>query len=234
MRTMMGLAVMVVFCVYGSVFAADQEPVVVKPINGKNLDGWKVKGDDLSNSHWKIGLAQLDPKDATKLVVEPATGEKAQLVNAEKAGVDIYTEEKFGDCVIELQLMVSKGSNSGIYLMGEYEVQVLDSWGREEMTQGDFGAVYSFAAPKVNASKEPGEWQTVRIEFFAPKFDGDKKVKNAFVKEMKINGKVVQADLELTNQTPGGLTGKENAEGPLMFQGDHGPVAFRNIHIIRK
>ncbi|MDD3469769.1 MAG: DUF1080 domain-containing protein [Thermoguttaceae bacterium] len=231
MRKMICAIAAAMLCAAGVAQAADN---VVKPINGKDLGGWKLKGDNTEKSHWMIGTAQLDPKDATKLVTEPAKGEKAELINAQGAGVDIFTEEKFGDCVIELELMVPKNSNSGIYLMGEYEVQVLDSWGREKLTQGDFGALYSYAEPKVNASKEPGEWQSVRIEFSAPKFDGDKKVKNAFVHSIRINGKTVQENIEMAKQTPGGLTGKECAEGPLMFQGDHGPVAFRNIHIIRK
>ncbi|MDO4557551.1 MAG: DUF1080 domain-containing protein [Planctomycetia bacterium] len=231
MRTILSLTMVVILCVVGVATAEDQ---VTKPINGKDLGGWKLKGDREDASHWVIGKAQLNQDDATKLVVEPAQGEKAELINAEGHGVDIFTEEKFGDCVIELELMVPKNSNSGIYLMGEYEIQVLDSWGHEKLSQGDFGALYSYAEPKVNASKEPGAWQTVRIEFTAPKFEGDRKVKNAFVKEIRINGKVVQENVELTQQTPGGLTGKECAEGPLMFQGDHGPVAFRNICIVRK
>ncbi len=231
MRKMICAMAVAMLCMVGVAQAADN---VVKPINGKDLGGWKLKGDNTEKSHWMIGTAQLDSKDATKLVTEPATGEKAELVNAQGAGVDIFTEEKFGDCVIELELMVPKNSNSGIYLMGEYEVQVLDSWGHEKLTQGDFGALYSYSEPRVNASKEPGEWQSVRIEFSAPKFDGDKKVKNAFVHSIRINDKTVQENIEMTQQTPGGLTGQECAEGPLMFQGDHGPVAFRNIHIIRK
>ena len=73
--------------------------------------------------------------------------------------------------------MVPKGSNSGIYVMGEYEVQILDSYGKpaDKLTQGDLGALYSAAAPKVNASKKPGEWQKFVIEFQAPKFDGTRR-----------------------------------------------------------
>ena len=73
--------------------------------------------------------------------------------------------------------MVPKGSNSGIYLMGEYEVQVLDSFGKpdDKPGQGDLGAIYSAAAPKMNAAKKPGEWQKFVIEFQAPKFDGTRR-----------------------------------------------------------
>ena len=129
--------------------------------------------------------------------------------------------------------MVPKGSNSGIYVMGEYEVQVLDSFGKpaDKLTQGDLGALYSAAAPKVNASKKPGEWQKFVIEFQAPKFEGAKKVANAKFVKVTLNDVVLHENVEMKGVTPGGLTGKEAATGPLMFQGDHGPVAFRNIKV---
>src|SRR6185503_15868677 len=99
---------------------------------------------------------------------------------------DTYSEQKFGDCVIEVEVFVPKGSNSGIYVMGEYEVQVFDSFGKEDkkMGQGDMGALYSAAAPKINATKAPGQWNKYVIDFRAPKYDASgKKTKNAvFVK----------------------------------------------------
>ena len=102
---------------------------------------------------------------------------------------------------------------------------------REKLTQGDLGALYSAAAPKKNASKKPGEWQKFVIEFQAPKFDGGKKIANAKFVKVTLNGVVLHENVEMKQQTPGGLTGKEHPTGPLMFQGDHGPVAFRNIKI---
>src|SRR3989442_1046318 len=108
------------------------------PFNGKDLTGWKPKGNNTEKSKWKVGKAALDPADSKKLAVTEGT----ELVNAAaKHGdsVDLYSEAKWGDCVIEVELMVAKGSNSGVYVMGEYEVQVLDSFGRQKVDQGDIG-----------------------------------------------------------------------------------------------
>ena len=196
------------------------------PLNGKDLTGWKPKNAE--KSKWKVGKASLDPADPKELSVS----EGGELVNAVSGGADISTEAKWGDCLIELELMVPKGSNSGVYVMGEYEVQVLDSFGKEKMTQGDIGAIYGVAPPKVNASKAPGEWQKMTIDFRAPKFDGDgKKTANAKFIKIELNGQVVQENGEMKGPTPGGLTGKEAPTGPIMFQGDHGPVAFRAIKV---
>jgi hypothetical protein len=143
---------------------------------------------------------------------------------------DIYSKAKFGDCRIELEVMVPQGSNSGIYVMGEYEVQVLDSFGKQKMGSGDMGAIYGGFAPPVNASKKPGEWQQYVIEWQAPKFNAaGKKTANARFLKVELNGQVLHKDLEMPGPTPGGVTGKEAPAGPLMFQGNHGPVAYRNI-----
>ena len=120
--------------------------------------------------------------------------------------------------------------------MGEYEVQILDSFGKpdDQLKPGDMGGIYTFAAPKKNATKKPGEWQKFVIEFQAPKFEGDKKVANAKFVKVTLNDQVIHENVECTNVTPGGLTGKEMPEGPLMFQGDHGQAAFRNIKVTKK
>jgi len=197
------------------------------PFNGKDFAGWKLKGA-ADKSKWKVGKAALDPADPHKVVVT----EGAEMVNAEGHSVDIYTEAKWGDCVLEVELMVAKGQNSGIYLMGEYEVQVLDSFGKEKVGAGDMGGLYNAAAPKVNACKAPGEWQKFVIDFRAPKFDADgKKTANAKFVKVELNGQVIHENLEMKGPTPGGLTGKEAATGPVLYQGDHGIVAFRNLKL---
>src|SRR5207248_2323948 len=117
---------------------AAEGPGKVEPFNGKDLTGWKLKGD-AKRSKWVVGKATLGAKNARTLDVER---EGKELINA-GSGVDISTEEKFGDCVVELEFMVPQGSNSGVYLMGEYEVQVFDSFGRKKLGQGDLGAIYS-------------------------------------------------------------------------------------------
>lgn len=204
------------------------EGKAVQPFNGKNLDGWKLRGDKADRSHWTVGKAAVDPAKDNQLVVDKGSGE---LINAKGGGVDLWSEAKFGDCTIELEVMVPRGSNSGIYVMGEYEVQVLDSWGRKKVGPGDIGGLYGAAAPKENAARKPGEWQKFVIDFQAPKFEGKKKVSNAKFLKITLNGTVIHENVEMKGPTPSGVTGREAPTGPIMFQGDHGPVAYRNIRI---
>jgi len=197
------------------------------PFKG-SLDGWRFKGPAERNK-WKVGKASLDAADAHKVTV--AEG-KDELVNAEAHSLDAYTEATWGDCVIEVEVMVPKGSHSGVYVMGEYEVQVLDSFGKEKVGQGDMGGIYAAAAPKVNASKAPGEWQKFVIDFRAPKFDAEgKKTGNAVFVKVELNGQVIHERIEMKAPTPGGLTGKEVPRGPILLQGDRGPVAYRNFKV---
>jgi hypothetical protein len=215
---------MIVVALSSATFAAE-------PFNGKNLEGWTTKGDK-AKSKWVVGTARVDDADPTKLVVKEGDG--GELINASGQGVDLYTTEKWGDCTISLELMVPKNSNSGVYVMGEYEVQVLDSHGKETVGPGDLGGLYGAAAPKKNASKKPGEWQTMEIVFEAPKFEGDKKTANAKFVKVVLNGETIHENVEMKGPTPSGVTGKETATGPLMFQGDHGAVAFRKIKVTPK
>jgi hypothetical protein len=216
----------------GAARAADE---VVRPFNGSDLSGWKYRGNKAA-SKWVVGRAALDPRDPRKLAVTPlspaASGGPGvrELVNAER-GVDLYTERKFGDCTVELEFMVPRGSNSGVYLMGEYEVQILDSYGKKDkdLKYGDVGGIYNTAAPKVNAARKPGEWQKFVIEFRAPRFKGGKKVANAKFLKVTLNGTLLHEGVEVKGPTTSALTGKESAAGPLLLQGDHGPVAFRNL-----
>ena len=216
------------------------EPTIKKPFNGTNLDGWKFKAENRENC-WKVGTFEAN---ATVMVAQPLKdGEKGFMVNAVGAGwreakpakgVDIYTDETFGDCTVKLEFLITKGSNSGVYLLGEYEVQIADSFGKadDKLGQGDLGAIYSAAKPLTNATTEPGTWQNFEIEFVAPKFDGNgNKIAFAVFKKITLNGKIVQENVEVKGPTGGGLTMKEAATGPLMLQGNHGPVAFRNIEI---
>ncbi|MBL69674.1 MAG: hypothetical protein CMO74_14730 [Verrucomicrobiales bacterium] len=197
----------------------------VKPFNGKSLDGWKQKGPK-DRSSLTVGTAKLDPKNPRNFVVAKGGNE---LINAKSGGLDFYTEAVFGDAIIEVELMVPKGSNSGIYVMGEYEIQVLDSFGRTKLGGGDMGAIYGAAPPRVNACKKPGEWQKYEIHFRAPRFEDGQKMANAKFLKVILNGQLLHENVEMKKATPGGVDGKEKAKGPLMFQGNHGPVAYRNI-----
>ena len=198
---------------------------------GGTLSGWKFKAPAERNK-WKPGKASLDPADPHKLAVLAAAPGEEELINAEPHGVDAYTEANWGDCVLELEVMVPKGSNSGVYLMGEYEVQVLDSFGKEKVGQGDMGGIYAAAAPRVNASRAPGEWQKLIIEFRAPRFAADgRKSSNAVFLRVELNGQLIHEAVEMKGPTPGGLTGKEAPKGPILLQGDHGAVAYRHLKV---
>lgn len=197
------------------------------PFNGKDLTGWKAKGQ---NSFWTVGTARLNPADPKTFVVEPGGSE---LVNAKEKGVDFYSEFQHGDAVITLEVMVPQGSNSGIYVMGEYEVQVLDSAGKDANPgPGDMGAIYGAQPPTKPTYRQPGEWNQYEIRWLAPRFDAaGKKTANAKFLKVVLNGAVIHENVEMPGPTPGGVDGKEKAKGPLMFQGNHGAVAYRNIRI---
>ncbi|MFP6894923.1 MAG: DUF1080 domain-containing protein [Opitutales bacterium] len=202
------------------------------PFNGKDLDDWKTKPRGKNKDLWSVGIAAVHPERTNELIVKKGSGEMVNTPSkANGKSLDIYSAFTYGDARIELEIMVPKGSNSGIYLHGEYEVQVLDSHGRTKLGMGDMGAIYGAKPPAMNASKKPGEWQKYEIIFRAPKYKDGKKVKNAYVEKIVLNGKVIEEKVELSKPTPGGLTGKEMAKGPIMFQGDHCPVAYRNIKI---
>jgi hypothetical protein len=209
-------------------FAAEDKDSVT-PI-GATLDEWTLKGD-AEKSHWKIGIAKISTDNPRELVVEPPTDTQQQLVNAKGHGVDIATKAEFGDCRVELELMVPRGSNSGVYLMGQYEIQVLDSYGKEQVGPGDLGGLYGAAAPAMNAAKAPGQWQKMAVDFRAPKFQDGKKVANACFVKVTLNGQVIHENVDMQGQTGGAWRSGEFAEGPLMLQGNHGPVAYRNIKI---
>src|SRR5262249_51527636 len=192
----------------------------VSPFNGKDLAGWKLRGD-AKRSKWEIGYAMMDEKNPSKLTfkaLDPSSKDAPQMVNVQ-GGVDIYTEEKFGDCTVEIEFMVPKGSNSGIYMMGEYEVQILDSYGVKKVGPGDLGGLYGKAAPRVNAAKKPGEWQKFVIEFQAPRFENGKKTANAKFVKVTLNEQVIHENVEMKGPTGGALNSKESPTGPIMFQG---------------
>lgn len=222
------LVAVVVLTFASTLVAADLK--TEHPFNGKNTDGWKLRHE--GKTDWHAGHVALDPADPAKLkVTKLSEGEAPALVNVSNASSDLYTEQTFGDCTVEVEVMVPKGSNSGIYFMGEYEVQILDSYGKKDVGPGDMGGIYITAAPRKNVAKAPGEWQKFVIEFVAPKFDGDKKTANAKFRKVTLNGEVIHENVEVKGPTTSSLTGKESPRGPLMLQGDHGPVAFRNLKV---
>jgi hypothetical protein len=201
--------------------------------DGKSLANWTTSKKSGKEETWVVGKPVLSKKDPHHLTVEKGTGAFVNSSGGKHgAGRDFYSKAVFGDALIEVEVMVPKGSNSGVYVMGEYEIQVLDSWGKTKLGNGDMGAVYGASPPPFNACKKPGEWQKYEIEFRAPRFDDKgKKTENARFLSVKLNGKLLHKNLVLKGATPGGVDGKEKPLGPLMFQGNHGEVAYRNIFV---
>ncbi len=194
---------------------------------------------------WMIGGdASMRGDDPTKLAAVAGAG---VIVNgAEGRTSDLFTKFDHGDVRLHLEFKVPKGSNSGVYLMGRYEVQVLDSFGVADPQFSDCGGIYQRwdpargegkegyegHAPLVNAARPAGEWQTLDIEFRAPRFDDSgTKVANARFERVRLNGVVVQEGVEVTGPTRASHFGDEQPYGPLMLQGDHGPVAYRKVRL---
>ena len=122
--------------------------------------------------------------------------------------------------------------NSGFYVQGRYEIQMLDSFGLEGL-DNECGGIYKASRPKVNMCYPPLSWQTYDVDFTAAKFENGKKAKNARI-TVKHNGVVIHDDLELPSGTPGGKGGESAEPGPVFFQ-DHGnPVRYRNIWVVEK
>ena len=155
------------------------------------------------------------------------------------------TKDQFGSCKLHIEFATPvnvKGNgqgrgNSGVFLMGQYEVQVLDSYENTTYPDGQCGALYGRSVPLVNASRPPGEWQTYDITFTRPLFDKDGKVTRKAKFHVIHNGIVIQDNVELSGGTgwagphAAGEYRKHGDTGPLQFQ-DHGnPVRFRNIWI---
>jgi len=168
------------------------------------------------------------------------------LVNSssEEENEHIFTEIEHGDIELRLQFLVPKRSNSGIYFQGRYEAQILDSWKVDEPQFYDVGGIYERwdeslpeeergyegVAPNVNAGLAPGLWQDYHILFRAPRFDNaGNKIENARFERVSLNGVLIHENVEVTGPTRAAAFDDEAETGPLMFQGDHGPVAFRNI-----
>lgn len=216
-------------------------------------DGWKplLNGRDLAGWHTQDGKP-LEWFTTPGVVWERLLGPTRLSGRAAPAGTilnsragrtsNLVTDEKFGDSELYLEFMLAKGSNSGVYLHGLYEVQIFDSYGSSEpVTSSDAGGIYhqwidnkgvGGSAPSRNAARRPGEWQSYQIWFRAPRFDASgHKTENAKFLRVLFNGLSVQNNVECPGPTRAHMDHPEAATNPIMLQGDHGPVAFRNIYI---
>jgi len=154
----------------------------------------------------------------------------------------ISTKQAFGSCHLHIEFASPeevKGSgqgrgNSGVYLMGKYEVQVLDSYGNETYYDGQCGAIYKQSPPKVNACRPPGKWQSYDIKFTAPKFDDEGNVTRKARLTVLHNGILIQDDFELIGDTAWHRPPeykKHPEKLPFSLQNHGNPVRFRNIWI---
>jgi len=187
--------------------------------DGTDLSGWESVKDG-SAAGWKVEGCHME--------VVPRTG-------------DIKTKDVFGDCQLHIEWAApaevngdSQGrGNSGVFLMGLYEIQVLDCYNNPTYPDGQAGALYGQCPPLVNACREPGEWQTYDILWEAPRFEGDELKRPAYVTVLH-NGVMLHHHKELMGPTQHKQTAcyePHPAVGPLQLQ-DHGDlVRYRNIWV---
>jgi hypothetical protein len=168
------------------------EPVEL--FNGRDLDGWKPQLPAVKHG-WLV-------KDGL-------------LVNA-APGNNLVTERKFGDFKILAEFRYPKGSNSGIYLRGRYELQIEDSFGQEPDSH-KIGGIYGFLTPRINAGRKAGEWQTVEVLLVGREVT------------VTLNGERVIERQAIPGITGGALDSNEGEPGPVLLQGDHGPIDFRKV-----
>ena len=228
-----------------SVLAPAQTPKLPghgwKPLlQGEGLAGWHAPGNQPTAWYRASGVSVKEAPGRQLLAMTGRPG--PLLVNGpDGRTTQLVTGDRFGDLELYLEFLIPAKSNSGIYVAGLYEVQILDSFGVEHPGVHDCGAIYERwinekgaggTAPLVNASKHSGEWQTFHIWFQAPRFDSaGKKVADARFSKVELNGKVIQRDVAAPGPTRASLDIPEAARNPIMLQGDHGPVAFRNMYI---
>lgn len=189
------------------------------------------------------GDASANETNRKVLVLYPGGG---TLVSQAGKSPDLKTKKSFADVDVHVEFMIPKGSNSGVKLMGLYEIQIHDSKAVTQPTADDCGGIYPRAEqkpsyhlidmgtpPRVNAAKAAGEWQTLDVEFIAPRFDAqNKKLSNAKFKRVLLNDVVIHENVEVAAPTGKAWRNEsEVARGPLLLQGDHGPVAFRNVKV---
>ena len=171
-------------------------PVWGKPLtlfNGSDMKGWHAEGEN----QWIA---------------------KNGVLQSPKSGANLVTDTKYDDFKLHIEFRIPKGSNSGVYLRGRYEVQVTDSKGMEPALD-QMGAVYGFITPSEMVAKEAGEWNSLDITLVG-----------RFI-TLVANGKTVITNQEIPGITGGAIDSNEGEPGPLLIQGDHGPVEYRNIVI---
>lgn len=221
--------------------ASHAESATINLLSGAGLEQFQPVSD------WHRVERAVAVPDRSELTTSGRQGNL--IVNGLQKDISLpylMTRETFGDIRAELEFLIPKGSNAGVYLMGRYEVQILDSHGKENVGSGDLGGIYGSrnmskpegerwvpgSRPLVNAAKAPGRWQRMEIVFRAPRFDdAGKKTADAVFESVQINGKLVQENVVCTYPTMSHPLPGEAALGPIAVQGDHGPIAIRHFTV---
>jgi hypothetical protein len=214
------------------------EPGWKPMLNGSSLSGWHGAPGDSNEWFTTKSVTWKRIFDPTHLSATPEPGDRIVNGRLGKTG-NLISDASFGSFELYLEFMTAKGSNSGVYLGGLYEVQLFDSYGfTGAMTAGDCGGIYEReddtggSPPKTNASLPPGEWQSLQIWFQAPAFDQvGAKSRSARILRVILNGVPVQEDIEVPGPTRSHLNIPEGATNPIMLQGDHSAIAFRSIYV---
>jgi len=175
----------------------------VQLLNGRDLAGWELLDPQAANG-WRV-------EDGV-LINDPVQPEKGEHINYGH----LRTTETFEDFRLVVEVNIPEGSNGGVYLRGIYEVQVLDSYGKE-LDSHNMGALYSRIVPLVSAEKPAGEWQQLDIILYQRYLT------------VSLNGKTIIDNQPVKGVTGGALTSDEFHPGPIYLQGDHGAVSFRNL-----
>jgi len=211
------------------------------PLIGKDLSAFR---DD--TGQWQVvGKAVMDPANTKKIATDPGAG---IIINGpDGRTVNLFSKERFGDILAHIEFMIPEKSNSGVYFMGRYELQIYDSYGVKESEYPGIECAgiyqrwdknrtpkgFEGHSPLVNASRPPGQWQSFDVVFRAPRFDDEgNKTANARFEQVRHNDVVVHKSVELTGPTRAAAYSDEKPTGPLMLQGDHGYVAYRNVWIV--
>lgn len=212
--------------------------------NGRNVEGWRPL-DAAKPNEWGVAGSVAPAAANPHFFILERPGSGAGILVNGKMGktVNLVTAEAHGDVEAHIEFLVSKDSNSGVYFQGLYEIQILDSYGKRELAFGDCGGIYARyidnkvvggTPPRVNASRPAGEWQSFHVWFRAPRFSASgQKTQNARFIKVEHNGVTIHENVEVDGPTRASMTTPEGPTGPLMLQGDHGPVAFRSIYVRR-
>lgn len=167
----------------------------IKLFNGKDTKGWHTDG----KNQWEV---------------------EEGILRSKHSGANLITDKTFTDFKLHIEFRYQQGSNSGVYLRGRYETQIIDTKsGEPEPINNQFSSIYGYLAPNMMMAKNPGEWQSYDITLVGR------------MVTLVANGRTVICSQIIPGITGGAINSKEGEPGPILIQGDHGPIDYRNIVI---